>query len=186
MRDHEKPRGAASELLITLRKAMGKTQQTFAVEVLKTAIGTVARYETSDPPQGELLLRLQEIADEHGLPRIGFQFELLYRKEMQKKLSAPLVVFDIDSPTREKEGHLSLLLRGNNAIRAAYNLILLMGDLDNSDPKYRQNAIAAIDQLEDAVLDARAAKEEDLLKRHDPAMSAPKPQPSAKKTSRRK
>jgi hypothetical protein len=41
---------------------MGMTQQRFAVEVVKTAIGTVAVWETSNPPHGETLLRLAEVA----------------------------------------------------------------------------------------------------------------------------
>jgi hypothetical protein len=46
MSEHRKPRDAASDALIALRTAMGKTQAAFAVEVLKTAVTTIARYET--------------------------------------------------------------------------------------------------------------------------------------------
>src|ERR1019366_425037 len=66
MREHETPRNEASAAVIALRKALGMTQQRFAVETLKTAITTVARYETSHPPRGPVLLRLAEIAEQSG------------------------------------------------------------------------------------------------------------------------
>ena len=40
------------------------TQTRFAVEAVKVAISTIARWETSDPPHGETLLKLAAIARE--------------------------------------------------------------------------------------------------------------------------
>ena len=42
------------------------SQTTFAVEVLKVAVSTVARWETSDPPSGDTLLKLSDVAAERG------------------------------------------------------------------------------------------------------------------------
>jgi transcriptional regulator with XRE-family HTH domain len=84
--ESEKKRSDASEALIALRKAMGKTQQTFAVEVLKTAIGTIARYESSDPPRGDVLLRLRDIAREQGLIGAADEFQRIWLQEVHKAL----------------------------------------------------------------------------------------------------
>jgi hypothetical protein len=61
------PRDPASQALITLRTAMELTQQRFAVEVLKCAIGTVSRYESFGAPKGNVLLDLRAIAKKEAL-----------------------------------------------------------------------------------------------------------------------
>jgi hypothetical protein len=58
-------RSKASEALVTLRRTLGCNQQRFSSEILQIAIGTLARYETSNPPTGDLLIRLSEIALQH-------------------------------------------------------------------------------------------------------------------------
>ncbi|HTC76231.1 MAG TPA: hypothetical protein VK684_11685 [Edaphobacter sp.] len=164
---------------------MGKTQQTFAVEVLKTAIGTVARYETSDPPQGEVLLRLRDIAHEHGFHEIGSNFELLYREEIQNRLPYQLVISDA-TQTREARGHLSIPLYGEHEISGAHSLLLILAQLNWPDPKIKQNAVAAISSLRDAArkhLDPATRKIQDS---YVSRLSVPQPQPSAKKTKRSK
>src|SRR5260370_15668976 len=87
MKRNEVTRDAASAALIALRKAMVLTQQRFAVEVLKTSIGTVGRYESNGPPQGDALLRLGHLASAHGQHAIASLFEFLYMEETLKKLS---------------------------------------------------------------------------------------------------
>lgn len=67
MHKHEKPRHAANDAVAALRKAMGLTQTSFAVEVMKVAISTLARYETSTPPRGDVLLQLASIAGREAL-----------------------------------------------------------------------------------------------------------------------
>ena len=82
-----------------LRKKMGKTQTTFAVEVMKTAISTIARWETGDPPHGSALLRLAKIADESGTAayrdgtqdgfpfiQLALTFQRLYLEEVIRDL----------------------------------------------------------------------------------------------------
>jgi transcriptional regulator with XRE-family HTH domain len=63
---HSKKRHAASEAVIALREALGQTQQAFAHK-MKTAIVTIARWETSQPPHGQALLRLAEVAKQAWL-----------------------------------------------------------------------------------------------------------------------
>jgi transcriptional regulator with XRE-family HTH domain len=67
MKDPEKPRHAASQAVIDLRKALGMTQQQFAVEVLGTAVTTIARYETTHPPPRDVLERLWKISQSQAL-----------------------------------------------------------------------------------------------------------------------
>ena len=147
MTDHEKPRDAASEALIALRKAMGKTQQTFAVEVLKSAIGTVARYETSDPPQGDLLVRLWEIAEQHKLFHHRDVFRKLYFAEVKRKLGFDLLTIP-RTETDPAHGCLMLDLDGEDALRGAQSLLLLNSQLASDDPKIRRNAVDALSSLQ--------------------------------------
>jgi transcriptional regulator with XRE-family HTH domain len=149
MSDHEKTRDAASEALIELRKAMGKTQQTFAVEVLGTAIGTIARYETSDPPRGEVLLRLMEIAREHDLLELAIRFDLLYRKEMLKSLASELAWIPA-TETSPAHGHLAISLPSERAVAAAQYFTTLLAQLDSADPKIERNAVSAFAMLRKA------------------------------------
>jgi hypothetical protein len=86
MRSHEKSRDAASKAVIALRTALGKTQQEFAVEVVKTTIGTVAVWETTRPPRGDALIRLADVANENGYPAFAEEFRELYADEVWAKL----------------------------------------------------------------------------------------------------
>src|ERR1019366_1262337 len=81
----EQPRHSASYAVAALRKAMKKTQTSFAVEVLGTAVSTVARYETSHAPSGDVLLRLASIAERQGLSDLQNTFRTLYADEVFAK-----------------------------------------------------------------------------------------------------
>jgi hypothetical protein len=143
MTSDEKKRDAASEALISLRKAMGKTQQTFAVEVLKTAIGTVARYETSDPPRGEVLLRLRDIARNHEFHELAIKFELLYLDGVQKNLGSRLILI----PATESEpahGYLNVALPSAAALAGARVFIGLLDQLDDPNEEVRSDAASAL------------------------------------------
>lgn len=150
MTEHQKTRSAASDALIELRKAMGKTQQTFAVEVLKTAIGTVARYETADPPKGEVLLRLRDIAREQGLYELASRFELIHRKEMLKSLVSELAWIPA-TETSPTHGHLDVVLPDELAVQAGQAFLLLVSQLGSTDKKIKRNAITALSSLQSAV-----------------------------------
>ncbi len=149
MDEHEKTRAAASEALIALRRAMGKTQQTFAVEVLRTAIGTVARYETSDPPRGEVLLRLSEIAGEHKLPELASKFRLFYIEDVLQALGNQ-ITFVPGSETVPPHGYLTTSLSGDHALRGAKDFLTILAQL--RDPKLRANAISALSSLRKAAM----------------------------------
>jgi|HubBroStandDraft_6_1064221.scaffolds.fasta_scaffold701286_2 hypothetical protein len=149
MKSNEKKRDSASEALISLRKAMGKTQQTFAVEVLKTAIGTVARYETSDPPRGDVLLRLGEIAASHGFKELRDKFQLLYLEGVQKSLG---VQFTWIPPTGSEpaRGYLNLPLSGNDALAGAQAFMGILRQLEATDEETSNDAASALRALSTA------------------------------------
>lgn len=149
MKRNQTTRDERSEALIALRKAMGKTQQTFAVEVLKSAIGTVARYETSDPPQGDLLLRLGEIAGRHKLFHLRDVFRKLYFTEVKKNLGFDLMT-SAKTETEPARGCLMLHLDGADALSGAQSFLLILAQLASDDPKIRRNAVAALASLQDA------------------------------------
>jgi hypothetical protein len=148
MEQPEKTRSAASEALIALRHAMGKTQQTFAVEVLKTAIGTIARYETNDPPRGEVLLRLKDIAHEQGVNHLAATFDALWIEETAK--TGGQVTFFPASGSEPARGHVITLLVGHEAIKGAQAFLAILTQLGSANPKFRQNAVSALSSLERA------------------------------------
>jgi hypothetical protein len=92
----------ASKLVIELRRVLDKTQQAFAVEFMKTAITTIARWETSHPPRGKALIRLAEIADQSGFPLLGEEFEVLYADDMVPNLRSD-VLAHVSSETETEE-----------------------------------------------------------------------------------
>jgi hypothetical protein len=55
-------RNAVSAAVVALRTHMNLTQQRFSTEIIKGAVSTVGRWETSDPPKGESLLTLVALA----------------------------------------------------------------------------------------------------------------------------
>jgi transcriptional regulator with XRE-family HTH domain len=72
---NEKQRTATSQALIELRKAMGLSQQRFAVEIMNVAVPTIGRWESNAPPESpEALERLAAIAYAMGDVRIGSIF----------------------------------------------------------------------------------------------------------------
>jgi hypothetical protein len=149
MTSDEKKRDAASEALISLRKALGKTQQTFAVEVLKTAIGTVAHYETSDPPRGDVLLRLGDIAASHGFEELKHKFQLLYLEGVQKSLG---VQFTWIPPTgsQQARGYLNVPLSGNDALAGAQAFMGILRQLEAKDEETSNVAASALRALSTA------------------------------------
>lgn len=65
--------------------ALGHTQQEFA-QVLKTAISTIARWETKDPPKGDALLQLADVAWRKDQTTLSMDFEILYLKHIMPRL----------------------------------------------------------------------------------------------------
>jgi transcriptional regulator with XRE-family HTH domain len=73
-------RSVVSQALIELRKLLGETQQQFANR-LGTAITTIARYETTRPPRGRVLVRLEQIARSEGHKNCARAFRSALEKE---------------------------------------------------------------------------------------------------------
>jgi transcriptional regulator with XRE-family HTH domain len=64
-----------------LRKELGESQQQFAYR-MKTAIRTVARYETVRPPKGKVLRQLEAMASENTLPHLAEVFRGALNQEL--------------------------------------------------------------------------------------------------------
>jgi len=72
-------------MVIALREALNLTQQEFAT-VLQAAISTVARWETKDPPKGDALLQLSNVAWKRNQPVLCDHFETLFLDEVLPRL----------------------------------------------------------------------------------------------------
>jgi hypothetical protein len=128
---------------------MEMTQAQFAVMVLESAVTTVARYETSHPPQGDLLLRLSEIALQHKLFHLRDVFRKLYFADVKRKLGFDLMTI-AKTETEPARGCLMLHLDGEHALAGAQSFLLINSQLASNDPKIRRNAVAALSSLQDA------------------------------------
>jgi transcriptional regulator with XRE-family HTH domain len=130
-RGHEmRQKSPVSQALADLRKAMGKTQQEFAVHVLDCAISTLARYETSDPPRGDVLLRLAEIADKAGQQGQAEAFRAAYREEQYQKFGDSLTVSN-------GVGYLSMKLTGATELAEATEFMKRIGEMQGRrEPGY--------------------------------------------------
>ena len=131
MKKHKTQRDAASTAVSDLRLAMGMTQQRFAVEVLKTAITTVARYETTHPPRGDALLRLAKIAAQNDLLDLAARFRRLHLDEVLSGLHFNLLV---DEQT--KTGWLVMKLNGQPQIDDAIDFFEKYRTRSNDDPSW--------------------------------------------------
>jgi DNA-binding XRE family transcriptional regulator len=69
-----------------LRFTIGQTQQQFA-QTIKTAITTIARWETTRPPKGKWLIRLALTAQEHGLEELSSTFREAALKPFWKAMA---------------------------------------------------------------------------------------------------
>jgi hypothetical protein len=116
-------RSRAGTALIALRQAIGKTQQQFAVDVLGSAVTTVARYETSNPPSGEVLVRLADIAKENNLIPLRNEFTVLYLEEVLKNVTFNMFVQQPKADGTPASGYLVLKLEGTEEIKAAAKFV---------------------------------------------------------------
>jgi transcriptional regulator with XRE-family HTH domain len=124
--DREDP---ASLALVDLRKAMGLSQQKFAVEILDSAITTVSRYETGNPPpRGSVLLRLREVASERGFPEIADRFLRVWLQDIKKALGPDVRAIVMEEGT----GLLVASLSNKDEIVFAQLVLGALGRLDGS------------------------------------------------------
>jgi transcriptional regulator with XRE-family HTH domain len=70
-----------SEAVRDLRTGLGESQQAFAYR-MKTAIRTIARYETVRPPKGKALAEFQKLAAETGNQKLANVFGDALRAEL--------------------------------------------------------------------------------------------------------
>ena len=79
-----KPRKVTNRVCLAfrqLREALGETQQSLAYR-LNTAIRTIARWETTQPPSGKTLVQLEALARKAGKAEIADVFREALRKEL--------------------------------------------------------------------------------------------------------
>jgi transcriptional regulator with XRE-family HTH domain len=75
-------RSAVGQKVREFRLAIGQTQQQFA-QTMKTAITTIARYETSRPPRGSALVRLAQLAWDNGQREFADFFSRAFAEDMR-------------------------------------------------------------------------------------------------------
>jgi hypothetical protein len=152
---------------------MGLTQYEFAKQVLHCAWGSVARYETTHPPSGAVLLRLHNLAmkqadvhrDNHkrlkreqeserreefrrfkGFSDLAIRFLALYYQELVGAAPMQLLVHRFpDEP--EARGYLVTELYGLDAISAAEALMHFLQGLGSANAKMRAVAVKAVEQM---------------------------------------
>jgi transcriptional regulator with XRE-family HTH domain len=113
-RPSERSRSKLSLSVIELRKALGETQQEFAAR-LDTAITTIARYETSRTPSGEVLVQFMTLALAHGKDDLAELFRAALSDQLGYEVPLPQLgkvgLPPVPGEEREIE-HLRLILRG--------------------------------------------------------------------------
>lgn len=137
------------EALKKLRLGLKETQQTFANR-MKTAITTIARYETSRPPRGRALVQLEKIARENGFE----EYANVFRDALNEDLGGDLQSIEVMDVT-----HALYTFIGrptSSAITEEMYLWALMVALISDE--YRSSADAAKKALRRPLADIRSAK----------------------------
>jgi transcriptional regulator with XRE-family HTH domain len=75
---------SVSRAVRELRKALQESQQAFAHR-MKTAVRTIARYETVRPPRGKMLAQLEKIAVKAGCAELA----TVFRQALARELGSP-------------------------------------------------------------------------------------------------
>lgn len=86
-RPYNRKRSTQSSAVVSLRNALGLTQQDFAYQ-LGCAVTTVARWETSHPPHGLTAVKLATYASDCGFPEIAKRFLVTEIKVLLDRYSA--------------------------------------------------------------------------------------------------
>ncbi len=144
-------------------------QTSFAVEVLKVAVSTQARYETSTPPRGDVLQKLAVIAGREALnpqcipeQRARFlelrdTFQVLYFKDCfeDKGFDAHATYSWAHLPGGGQDiGFLMVKTESEEEARAArfFLTIFLQGLRNSTVPAARAEVLDALETLENSVL----------------------------------
>jgi transcriptional regulator with XRE-family HTH domain len=161
-------RHPASKALIEFREVLGMTQAEFANRLLKVAAITLSLYETTRPPDSELLRKLKGIAKrEAERCEESDPAKFLKLKKIEQKFHI-LLIEEASATLRELEGlrlfratdedplcaYVFLRLDTIQAIVSMETLIELSTLADprsSSDPKARDAAAKAIEELNKAL-----------------------------------
>jgi hypothetical protein len=143
---------------------MNMTQQEFAVQVLDSAITTVSRYESGNPPpRGDALLRFRNIARQQGdtarqqgdiarelvFKRLANDFQSIWLEEVYRAAGDDIRTF-LYEPGQPVRGLLVASLKGADALAAAESFLHILHQLDSDNPVFHQNAVSAISSLQAA------------------------------------
>jgi hypothetical protein len=199
MKENDRTRHATSDALIALRQAMKMTQAQFAVLVLDCAITTVGRYETTHPPQGDLLLRLGKIAKQEANKQersaaerqifidLGDRFSELYVQDVHDRLGWDLMMIPKTEAERE-HAHVLTRVNGERAIKLANYFIWVARALDAKDeneiPNEALEASAAMQKAAESIMGNQPVK---FASGFSEIMANPaKKNPPAPKTTRKR
>jgi hypothetical protein len=170
MVEYRKPRDAASLALIELRNKMGLTQAGLAVAFLKTAVTTVAKYETSHRPPTEMLLRLSEIAKAHD-PALASKFRIFYLEDVLKAVGNQ-VTWVPKTESEPLRGFVTASLSGEIAIRGAMDFLTL-AQRAGCNPELQEDDVAkkVAQKMKEDAISALAALQAAAQKGEDPRAS---------------
>lgn len=198
MKENNRTRHATSDVLIALRQAMKMSQAQFAVLVLDCAITTVGRYETTHPPQGDLLLRLAEIARQEAFEKgrspaeqqtfndLRGRFKELYVEDAREKVGGDMLMIPRTDAVRE-HAHVLTRVNGERAMKLANYFICVARALDkkgeNDIPNEALEAFAAMQKAAESIMGISSAK---LADGFVEIMTIPARNPPLPKTTRKR
>jgi transcriptional regulator with XRE-family HTH domain len=119
---------------------LGDSQQAFSNR-LGLALNTIARYETSRVPTGEVLLMLALVAEQHGHLQWRDFFRTRYVADAFEKLTFQLLVVP-KSGKEAEHGYLMVRLEGAEEIRAAQRFMDSIGRRRSTAPRSRKGRTA--------------------------------------------
>ena len=153
-RPTERKRHRLSQAVIDLRTALGKTQQEFAA-YLKTALSTIARYETNRPPSGAILASLAATAQEIGRGDLALDF----MSELGRELNLREIRgghLSVDSSFVENpRGYLLLNIEGKKARRYVKAFYAVFQAFMTGTDEEKASAEGLLDDFHRAVQTAR-------------------------------
>ena len=101
-RPTKRSKNPISEVLVQLRQALGENQQQFANRT-KTAITTIARYETSRPPKGKALAQFARLANEARRPDLAARFDQALAADLGEVSRSPEAMVWADAITQIRQ-----------------------------------------------------------------------------------
>jgi len=142
------------------------SQAQFAVLVLDCAITTVGRYETTHPPQGDLLLRLAKIAEQETFKEgrspaeqeifndLNGRFKELYIQDAREKLGGDMLMMP-RTDAEQEHAYLVTRVNGERAMTLTIDFLLVaavLGAKDQNDTlKEALEAAAAMRRGADSI-----------------------------------